>query len=137
MQRMRRTLAAMTAAMAILLMAAGTQVSPVTAESLPSQPITESPEAAVRAAVETAGEVYAGDCASTISPRDAGKVCSRLVAEKDGARAYLTGRTFSEFSHWVFVAPVDGGWTVTGTAALDFFGTPTPPWPGQGDGLAA
>ena len=137
MQRARRTLAVMMATAAILLMVAGTHVSLVAAESLPSQPIAESPEAAVRAAVETAGDVYAGDCASTVSPRDAGKVCSRLVAENDGARAYLTGRTFSEFSRWVFVAPMDGGWTVTGTAALDFFGAPTPPWPGQGDGLAA
>src|SRR5687767_5303506 len=104
MQRLRRTVAVMMAAAAILVSAAGARVTVANAQSLPSQPVAPSPEAAVRTAVELSGDVYAGDCAATISPRDAGKVCSRLVAEQDGARAYLTGRTFSEFSRWVFVA---------------------------------
>jgi hypothetical protein len=93
--------------------------------------VAASPDAAVRAAEEAAGEEYARDCAQTVSPRDAGKVCSRLAAERDGARAYLIGRTFSEFSHWVFVAPAGAAsWQVTAVTPLDFFGPPDPPWPG-------
>lgn len=133
MRHMSYLLAVMAAVCAI----AAVRVTPIAAEVLSSQPIADSAEGAVRIAVETTGEIYAGDCAATVSPRDTSKVCSRFVAEKDGARAYLIGRTFSEFSRWVFIAPADGGWTITGTAALDFFGAPTPPWPGQGAGSTA
>jgi hypothetical protein len=137
MQRLRRTAAILMVTASVMVSVAGPRVTTASAQSLPSQPPTPTPEAAVRVAVEATGEVYAGDCSATVSPRDAGKVCSRLVAEKDGARAYLTGRTFSEFSNWMFVAPLAGGWVVTGTAPLDFFGTPTPPWPVESDDVAA
>ncbi len=91
--------------------------------------VASSAEDAVRSAVNAEGDVYAGDCTATISPRDSGKVCSRLIIEKDGARAYLAGRTFSEFSRWIFVTPVGDAWRVAGVAQLDFFGPPEPPWP--------
>lgn len=88
------------------------------------------PEEAVRLAVEAAGGVYAGDCAATAAPRDTGRMCSRFVAERGGTRAYLTGRAFSEFTTWLFVAPLaDGRWQVASTAPLDFLGPPEPPWP--------
>ncbi len=87
---------------------------------------------AVRAAVEATGDSYAGDCAATVSPRDVGKVCAKFAAEKDGVRAYMAGRTFSEFSRWVFVtADPTGGWRVVAVADLDFFAT-TIPWPARG-----
>jgi hypothetical protein len=45
-------------------------------------------------------------------------------------RAYLTGRTFSEYSTWVFVSRTPAGWSVAGTAPLDFFATEEViPWP--------
>ncbi len=89
-----------------------------------------SPDEAVRLAVERQGETYAGDCAATISPRDAGKICSKLVETRGDQRAYLTGRTFSEFSTWVFVEESAAGWRVAGTAALDFFAESLViPWP--------
>jgi hypothetical protein len=90
-----------------------------------------APDDAVGAAVRSLGETYAGDCARTVSPRDAGKMCSRLEGEQSGARAYLVGRTFSEFTTWVFVAPApDGGWRVVTTAPLDFFDmSGAIPWP--------
>lgn len=89
-----------------------------------------SPEAAIQAALAQSGFVYVGDCTATISPRDLGRYCSRLVDERAGVRAYLVGRTFSEFSRWMFVAPTeDGGWESAGEAPLDFQGGPRPPWP--------
>ncbi len=89
-----------------------------------------SPEQALRAAIEAQGQQYAGDCASTVSPRDIGKVCSRPVGEQNGTRAYLAGRTFSEFSRWLFVAPDAGQWRVVSEAQLRFDATsPEIPWP--------
>lgn len=89
----------------------------------------DSPEAAVRMSVESRGGIYAGDCAAAVSPGDTGKVCSKLAGERQGTRAYLVGRTFSEFGGWVFVAPDGDGWTVTATAPLDFFAGADVPWP--------
>jgi hypothetical protein len=112
--------------------AAVTTVASVRADMQPppaAAALAPSAEEAVRSAVESAGDAYVGDCAATVSPRDAGKTCSRLVAERNGVRAYLAGRCFSEFSRWVFVASEDGGWRTVGVAVLDFFGPPEPPWP--------
>jgi hypothetical protein len=90
----------------------------------------ESPEQAVAAAVVAGGSLYAGDCADTVSPRDLGKVCSRLVEQRGGVRAYLVGRTFSEFSAWLFVAGVGDGWQVLGEAPLRFHSDAIDiPWP--------
>ena len=114
-------LAALTPAAAMRAQPAAEQAAAVSAAG---------PEEALRLAVEAAGGVYAGDCDATVAPRDIGKTCSRFVAERDGTRAYLTGRAFSEFTTWLFVAPrADGRWQVTGSAPLDFFGPPEPPWP--------
>ena len=78
----------------------------------------------------TAGMVYAGDCAATRSPDDIGKICSKLVDERGTLRAYLIGRTFSEFSTWVFVEQSATGWSVVGTSPLDFFAAAVAiPWP--------
>jgi hypothetical protein len=117
------------AAAACALAVAGTgAASPIGGE--PPARVRPTPEEAVRAAVEAGGEASAGDCAGTVSPRDLGRVCARLVAERAGTRAYLVGRTFSEFDRWVFVAPAGDGWQVVGVAPLDFRGPPDPPWPG-------
>ncbi|MGH2584247.1 MAG: hypothetical protein ACRDJE_04975 [Dehalococcoidia bacterium] len=91
----------------------------------------QQPDAVVRASVEAAGAVYAGDCATTVAPRDIGAVCSRFIAEEDGTRAYLTGRTFSEFDTWLFVdRGEDGVWQVVGREPLDFHAlSQDVPWP--------
>ena len=89
-----------------------------------------SPEDAVRIAIEAEGQRYAGDCAATVSPRDVGAVCSRFIEEREDARAYLIGRTFSEFSRWVFVASDGRRWQVVGEAPLDFHSPAVEiPWP--------
>src|SRR4051812_36540809 len=97
---------------AVLALCSLTGVAVARADGPPAASVVvATPEEVVRSAVEAGGQVYVGDCADTVSPRDIGKVCSRLVAEQDGIRAYLTGRTFSEFSNWVFVALATGeGW---------------------------
>lgn len=89
-----------------------------------------TPEQIVAQYVEQNGSTYAGDCAATISPRDIGKTCSRFVEEQNGVRAYMTGRTFSEYSTWVFVSHAGGAWRLKSAAALDFFDmSDTIPWP--------
>lgn len=88
------------------------------------------PESAVRQIIEATGAAYAGDCGSTRSPDDAGKICSRFVEQLADVRAYLIGRTFSEFSRWVFVEHTPDGWRDAGAAELDFFVERLqPPWP--------
>lgn len=91
----------------------------------------ESPEAAVRQLVEAEGAIYAGDCATTVSPRDIGATCSKLAAEEDGIKAYLVGRTFSEFTDWVFVQESGrGDWRIVAEMPLDFENDDaTIPWP--------
>ena len=90
----------------------------------------ETPEAAIEALTASRGERYAGDCAATVSPDDIGAVCSRLVEEREQMRAYLTGRTFSEFDTWLFLAWTGDGWCVVGEAPLDFHApAPQIPWP--------
>jgi hypothetical protein len=138
---MRRTVQGLTA-----LLAGAALLLPALATARPSAARAESgevmalptPEAAVQAAVEATGESYAGDCNQTVSPRDIGKVCTRYVGERAGTRAYLAGRTFSEFSRWVFVTSAGAGaWRVAGVAPLDFFGPPEPPWPAEEQGMTA
>ena len=89
-----------------------------------------SPEGAVCAVVQAGDSVYAGDCAATESPRDIGKVCSKYIAQRGTMRAYLIGRTFSEFSSWVFVEQKRDGWVVVTTTPLDFAAPSlVVPWP--------
>ncbi len=116
--------------LALMLVACGAGSASIRAQDAPASPVAATAEEAVRWAVERDGDVYAGDCAGTRSPQDIGKVCSKLVDERDGIRAYLTGRTFSEFSTWVFVEQTAAGWQVAGTAPLDFFSQSLEiPWP--------
>lgn len=93
------------------------------------QPVS-TPEEAVCAVVAAMDGVYAGDCAATVSPRDIGKVCSKFIAQRGALRAYLIGRTFSEFSTWVFVERQPAGWVALTTVPLDF-ASPVlvVPWP--------
>lgn len=115
----------------MLLTVALVNAATATAQTLPAATMpAATPEDAVRQVVEAQGTRYAGDCAATRSPADRGATCSRFVSEQGGVRAYLTGRTFSEFSAWVFVAPQGGGWHVVGMAPLDFLDTRGHiPWP--------
>jgi hypothetical protein len=95
-----------------------------------------APAAAVEAvaqAVSDGGMSFAGDCASTQSPRDLGRVCSKLVAAQSGVYAFQTGRAFSEFSQWVFVAQDTDGWQVVGTVPLsNSIADASIPWPAGG-----
>ena len=68
---------------------------PAFAAAQPFPPPAATPQEALRLAVESWGERYAGICEAARSPEDVGKVCSRFVAEQGGVRAYLIGRTFS------------------------------------------
>jgi hypothetical protein len=95
-----------------------------------SAPVEPTPEAAIGAYVQASGSEYAGLCELTRSPDDIGKICSKLIEQRGSTQAHLIGRTFSEFSTWVFVTPHDGGWTVLGTEALDFHDmSGSIPWP--------
>lgn len=92
--------------------------------------VVASADEAVRGAVARMGGVYAGDCAATRSPDDVGKICSKLIDQKGDQRAYLIGRTFSEFNTWTFVQQTASGWQVTATTPLDFMDmSDTVPWP--------
>jgi hypothetical protein len=84
--------------------------------------------AALAASLQAAGTVYAGDCATTQSPRDVGAVCSRFVAVQSGLYAFETGGTFSEFDQWVFVTQNGPTWQVVATVPLDNAMTSIP-WP--------
>ena len=89
-----------------------------------------SPEQAVATSVLADGSRYAGDCAQAVLPRDLGAVCSRLVERRGGIHAYLVGRTFGEFSDWIFVAQTVNGWQPVGDAPLRFnSGAGEIPWP--------
>lgn len=92
--------------------------------------VAATEDEALAAFVQSRGETFAGACEQTRSPQDIGKVCARFVAERDGTRAYLIGRTFSEFSTWVFLTRTADGWNVAGSTPLNFHDTSmTIPWP--------
>jgi hypothetical protein len=91
-----------------------------------------SPEEAVAGFVAMLGSDFAGSCAETRSPQDLGTMCAGLMAEReqDGLRAYLIGRTFSEYTTWVFVLPNQGLWVVVTALPLDFTSLdPAITWP--------
>jgi len=128
-QRFWRPWQFVTALTALLLAACAGQAADLHAEGA-VPPAAVSAEEAVRSAVEATGAVYAGDCATTRSTDDIGKVCAKLIGSRGAMRAYLIGRTFSEFSTWVFVEETPAGWQVVGTAPLDFHApTLNIPWP--------
>ena len=87
-------------------------------------------EDAVRATVEATGARYVGDCSQTVSPRDIGAVCSKLAGEQGATRAYMVGRTFSEFSRWLFIEQTSSGWRVANELPLSIeTDTGEIPWP--------
>jgi hypothetical protein len=101
-----------------------------------SQPATlqgaavASPQAAVAEAVEAQSSVYSGDCADAVSPQDLGKLCSKFVAQSGALRAYVVGRTFSEFTQWIFIRQSAGGWQPLAAVAFDGSAAmPAIPWP--------
>jgi hypothetical protein len=116
------------AALLVMLacMAAARFASPAAADGAGGQTV----EQALRDGAETAGAVYAGDCSHTRSPQDLGKVCTKLVEERNGVRAYLVGQTFSEFRRWIFIEDGPDGWVVARTAPMDTRANPVSvPWP--------
>jgi hypothetical protein len=81
-------------------------------------------------AVAATGATYAGDCTDAVSPANIGQFCSRFVAQRATLRAYLAGRTFSEFSAWVFVRQTPSGWVPIGAQpAMDDASPLNVPWP--------
>lgn len=101
-----------------------------TADAPSIQALYQTPDAAMRASVESTGRVYAGDCTNTTSPQDLGKTCSKFVAARGAMSAYVAGRTFSEFTAWLFIEQTPAGWQVVGTASVDFQTAPAViPWP--------
>jgi hypothetical protein len=122
-----RNLAALLAAAALALAFAFAGGAVVRADDGVAAALPQA-QAAVGAAVQATGAVYAGDCAATQSPRDLGAVCSKFVAAQNGTLAFETGLTFSEFDHWMFVEPADGGWRVTASIPLDDSSVAIP-WP--------
>lgn len=122
---LRATLAALLLAVALAGgLAHGGRVAAETTTVAPTA------EEALAGYVQSSGDRFAGPCAQTRSPEDIGKVCGRLVEERDALRAYLIGRTFSEYNAWVFLSQRDGTWTIVGAAPLDFADeTGAVPWP--------
>jgi hypothetical protein len=118
-------------AVATLLLVLAFVTSTGGAKATPATAVA-SAEGAVGLAVGDLGAGYAGDCAATRSPDDLGKACSKFVAQQGNLRAYLTGRTFSEFMEWVFVEQGAAGWYPLGTLPFDDAASSTTiPWPSQ------
>jgi hypothetical protein len=139
MRLVQRTALAAVGVLLIMLAAPALMWEPAHAQVLPecrpaatgaATQFFASPEGAVCAVVQAGDSVYAGDCAATESPRDIGKVCSKYIAQRGSLRAYLIGRTFSEFSSWVFVEQKRDGWVAVATTPLDFAAPSLiVPWP--------
>ena len=124
-----RVTAALLLSFALVGCASAAAARPADAEAPPDD-VAATPEEAVRRAVEARGTAYAGACAASRSPGDVGKTCATLVAERPGLRAYLVGRTFSEFAEWLFIERVGGGWRLAGRVPLDLRDTSgAVPWP--------
>ena len=116
-------------AVMLMLALAGGLAERTHAEAASPDVTSATADAVVASYVEASGGRYAGDCAATVPGRDSGKVCARLVAEREGLVAYLVGRTFSEFDRWVFVSTADGA-RLAGATPLDLATDDgTIPWP--------
>ena len=126
--RIAPLLAGLTLGVGALLLAYGAVCRSDAAE--PAASAAATPEEALAAYVILTGGTFAGPCAQTRSPDDIGKICAGFVDERDNRRAYLLGRTFSEFTTWVFLSEDGRGWTVLASAPLDFHDTTMViPWP--------
>ena len=120
---MRRSLLASMPALLATAALLGAQAAPARADA------TTAADNIVAAYVELSGGRFAGDCATAVPGRDSGKICSRLIAERDGQAAYLIGRPFSEFDRWVFVTTGETA-RLAGVAPLDLASDDgTVPWP--------
>ncbi|MGI8550642.1 MAG: hypothetical protein ACR2PL_07605 [Dehalococcoidia bacterium] len=132
MNRRTTLLIRMGAAVLAVLLTTVAFVQGTPASASPSTIVAATPEAVVGQVVAAGDDVYAGDCSTTRSPEDIGKVCSKFVETSAGVRSYLTGRTFSEFDQWVFVEQTAAGWQLAGTAPLDLEATSLViPWPAR------
>src|SRR5215208_2233866 len=129
--RSRSTIASLLAGLALGLGAVALMYGAVSrSDAAEPAPATATAEEALAAFVVLGGGVFAGPCAQTRSPDDIGKLCAAFVDERDHLRAYLLGRTFSEFTTWVFLDEDGSGWTVLASAPLDFHDTTMAiPWP--------
>ena len=90
-----------------------------TVEQSVASSVAPSAIEAIRLALQSRGEQYAGDCAAARPPQDIGKFCSKLVSDRNSVTAYLTGRTFSEFDTWLFVSQSNGSWCTVAAVPLD------------------
>lgn len=129
-----RTLLGVTPLLGVTLGLNGMLLAPGRAPAAQAAPVYEAeagtPEGALASFISAQGQAFAGACADTSAPEDIGKVCVRLVEERGGVRAYLAGRTFSEFDRWLFVAQDSAGWTVIADAPLNpSADTMSIPWP--------
>lgn len=89
-------------------------------------PLAASPELALAGWFEAAGFAYAGDCAAAGLDTDIGKECSSLAEDRGDERIYRSGPTFSEYTTWILVSQMDGGWQVTDSAPFEPTGAS--PW---------
>jgi hypothetical protein len=102
----------------------------VSSSDLAAHSVVASGTDALRLAVEVEGRRYGGDCSDARSPENIGMVCSKFVATSGQLSAYMTGRAFSEFTSWVFVADTARGWCPVATVPLDpTVMTASVPWP--------
>ncbi len=116
------------AMLAVALATAAAAQSPPAAPS-PLQPAA-TPDEAVAETVSTAGATYAGDCSTTTSPASLGQVCATFMAQRGDLQAYLAGRTFAEFSVWVFVQRTAQGWIPLSVLPVAEDASPRDvPWP--------
>jgi hypothetical protein len=113
-----------------LVLAFGNTARPLPSRAMVLPPPAATAEEAVELAVQSMGGTYAGVCPATRSPEDVGKTCARFVAEQGRVRAYLIGRTFSEYASWVFVQRSADGWHFLRVAPFGLTDSPTEvPWP--------
>ncbi len=107
--------------------AAAAQSPPAAPSSL--QPAA-TPDDAVAETVIAAGATYVGDCSTTTSPANLDQVCTTFMAQRGDLQAFLAGRTFSEFSVWVFVQRNAQGWIPVSTLPVAEDASPrNVPWP--------
>jgi hypothetical protein len=88
--------------------------------------VSSMPFAAIQEAIAPYGYVYSGDC-GVATPADIGRYCTKESAAHGTVHAYLLGRTFSEFSAWVFIQQQGDEWISLGVVGYDE--TTTVPWP--------
>jgi hypothetical protein len=88
--------------------------------------VAATPAGAIQQAIQPYGYVYSGDC-GVATPADIGRYCSKESAVHEPVHAYLVGRTFSEYSIWVFIQQQGDEWIPLGTVAYDQ--SNVIPWP--------